>query len=180
MLSEGEGLALVNDNKYGYSIFENQLNLTVVRSPYYNDHAIGDQNDTETQLTDQGEHEFRYSLLPVDMNWNKLIRKAKLLNKAPTVIMENNHSGKLPDHFDGLHCSEDNIIVSAWKQAENGNGMILRAYETDGKTTEVTISGPVLPAPLHAKYTPFSVQTYYLGKDSNHWKEVLLTEFDNC
>lgn len=180
ILSEGQGIALLNDNKYSYSIFENQLNLTVVRSPYYNDHAIGDQDDPESQITDQGEHEFRYSLLPADLNWDKTIRRAKLLNKAPTAIMENNHEGKLPDHFGGLHCGKENVVISAWKQAENGNGIILRAYETNGMETEATISGTVLPVPLNAKFTPFSVQTYYLEKGNNQWTEVLLTEFSNC
>ena len=177
VLSEGQGLAILNDSKYSYSIFENQLNLTVVRSPYYNDHASGDQNDSESQVSDQGEHEFRYSLVSADLNWNHTIRKAKLLNKAPTVIMENNHKGTLPDHFEGLHCDKENVIISAWKQAESGSGMILRAYETDGKATDVTITGSALPTPLRARFTPFSIQTYYLETGSDHWEEVTLTEF---
>ena len=59
---------------------------------------------------------------------------------------------------------------------KNGKGLIIRAYETDGKETEALISGSALPVPLNAKFTPYSVNTYYLEKGKSQWKEVLLTE----
>ena len=55
--------------------------------------------------------------------------------------------------------------------------MILRAYETDGRTVDVNISGAALPTQLHAHFTPFSIQTYFLKTGSSQWEEVLLTEF---
>lgn len=176
--SQKEGLAILNDCKYSYSVLENQINLTVLRSPYYNDHGRGDQEDPESRLTDQGMQEFRYSVRPVTMDWNKTIRQAKLLNKAPTVIVENNHKGSLSDCLEGVCSSADNVIVSAWKQAESGTGMILRAYETDGKTVDAVIFGSLLPKELKATFTPYSIQTYYLAEGSDCWKEVMLTEFD--
>lgn len=173
-----EGLALLNDNKYSFSILKNQMNLSVVRSPYYIDHGRGDQNDSESEFTDQGEHSFRYALMPFTGDgWSKVTQAARLWNQSETVITENNHPGFLPDRCEGLVSSEDNVIVSAFKRSEDGRGIVLRAYETDGKQTEVTFSGSLLPTPLTAVFKPFSINTYFLADGETEWEEVLITEF---
>lgn len=94
------------------------------------------------------------------------------------MIIENNHCGTLPTRMEGLICSAENVVESAWKRSENGRGTILRAYEIDGKLTKALLSGPMLPSALEATFTPYSVQTYYLEDGAEEWKEVLLTEFD--
>jgi alpha-mannosidase len=174
-----EGLALLNDSKYSYSIKDASLNLTVCRSPYYIDHARGDQDDGESEYTDQGEQTFRYNLLPLSgCGWGEVTRAARLLNQPVTVIMENNHEGDLPTVLKALSCDAPNIIVTAFKRSEDGCGTVLRAYETEGRETTATFVGAALPAPLTAVWKPWSVQTYYLPDGSMQWKEVLLTEFD--
>ncbi|MBQ8311069.1 MAG: hypothetical protein IJX80_08680 [Clostridia bacterium] len=95
-----------------------------------------------------------------------------------TVILENNHVGTLSDHFRGIECSAPNVQISAIKRAEDGCGTVLRLYETEGHQTECTVSGALLPAPLSATVTPWSVVTYYLPDSERTWKEVLLTEFN--
>lgn len=174
-----EGLALMNDSKYSYSILGGSLNLSVCRSPYYIDHARGDQDDLESEFTDQGEQRLAYAVLPLaGKGWGEVTQRARLLNQGVTVIMENNHRGDLPTVCAGLDCSAKNVIVTAFKRSEDGKGTILRAYETEGKETTATLSGFALPAPLTALWKPFSIQTYYLADGESQWKEVLLTEFD--
>lgn len=174
-----EGLALMNDSKYSYSILGGSLNLSVCRSPYYIDHARGDQDDLESEFTDQGEQRFAYAVLPLaGKGWGEVTQRARLLNQGVTVIMENNHTGDLPTVCAGLDCSTKNVIVTAFKRSEDGKGTILRAYETEGKETAATLSGFALPAPLTALWKPFSIQTYYLPDGESEWKEVLITEFD--
>ena len=177
---ENSGLALLNDNKYSFSIQNNQMNLTVVRSPRYNDHGVTkNDQENECRYMAQGIHRFCYHLLPIQkQGWGDVIRAARLLNLPPTVIVENNHAGMLPTFAEGLRCSADNVILSAWKRSEDGTGMILRAYETDGVETTVTVEGAVLPVPLTAVFAPYSIQTYYLKDGAQEWKEVMLTEFD--
>ena len=109
---------------------------------------------------------------------SEVTKEARLLNMPPFMLPENNHSGTLPLSLCGMKISADNVIVGAWKQAEDGNGMILRVYETDGIETPVTIEGKLLEIPLNATIKPFSIQTYYLKNGASDWKEVMLTEFD--
>lgn len=173
------GLAVINDNKYSFSVKEGDFNLTVVRSPYYTDHGRGDQNDTECELTEQGKSTFGYCLMPItEFKPSDIIKKAKLFNTPVTLIMENNHSGVLPDSQSCLECDSQNILISAFKRAEDGKGIVIRAYETDGRPTDAVIFGRALPAELRAHFTPYSVNTYYLADTAHDWREVMMTEYD--
>ena len=173
------GLAIINDSKYSFSIRGGNMDLTAVRSPYYNDHGRGVIPNGEHELTDQGRGEFAYSVLPLEEDgWNGVIREAKALNMPCTVIQENRHNGVLDKRYSGICCDAPNVLVCALKPSEDGKGTVLRAYETDGKTAVATISGNLLPAPLQAEFTPYSIQTYYLPKDGEIWREILMTELD--
>ena len=175
--SEG-GLAIINNNKYSFSGLDSAMDLTVIRSPYYNDHS-GLMEDAEGTFTDQGEHEFSYGLIPVyEDGWSRVIKEAILLNNPVTLVVENNHEGSLPFTDSAVNVDKENIIISAIKRSEDQKGTVIRAYETDGKETIVTISGKVLPAPLTATFTPYSVNTYYLADGESQWREVLMTEYD--
>ncbi|MBR3844003.1 MAG: hypothetical protein IKM39_00675, partial [Clostridia bacterium] len=175
--NEQEGLAILNDCKYSFSAKGNAMDLTVLRSPYYNDHCAG--YDPEGIFTEQGVHNFRYALLPLEgKDWGKVVQKAKLLNTPLTSIIENNHPGTLPTENSVLTIAENNIILSAFKRSEDDKGIVLRAYETNGVETFAHISGAALPVPLEATFTPYSVNTYYLADGDDCWKEVYLTEWE--
>ncbi len=172
------GLAMLNNNKYSFSVKNNVMNLTVVRSPLYGDH--GRERDEECEFTDQGCHEFAYSLMPIRQNgWSEVIKEGKKLNLSMTNIMENNHKGTLSRKFCGFVCNRENIVVSALKVSEDQKGIVIRAYETDGVATDAELSGGILPAPLHATFGAYSINTYYYSYETNTWKEVLITEYNS-
>ena len=56
----GFGLALLNDGKYGHSVRDNVLGLSLVRSPVYPD-----------PLADEGEQQFTYALMPHAGPWRE-------------------------------------------------------------------------------------------------------------
>ena len=169
------GIAIVNNKKYSYSFKANRLELTAVRSPQYADHGVRPRNE-DIAYTDLGEQEFNYAVMPAKKTFSELIRAAREINLSPEIIIENNHSGRLNETYTGIHCSADNVIISALKRAEDGNGIILRAYETDGKEITAEISGDVLKTPLKTKFSPFEVKTLYLDDSSDSWREVMITE----
>ena len=170
--------AIVNDSKYSFSVRGSAMDLTAIRSPYYNDHGRDVVPNEEHELTDQGLCEFTYAFLPVQGAWNSVIREARALNIPCTVIQENRHKGVLEKQYSGLEVDVPNVLVCACKPSEDGNGMVLRAYETDGKAARATVSGEALPAPLTAEFTPYSIQTYYLPNGESQWREILMTELD--
>jgi len=174
------GFAILNDSKYSFSVKGNELNLTAIRSPFYNDHGReGQYDDPENEVTDQGVCEFRYAFCPVENEgWNDTIRKARAFNIPCTKIDENRHKGVLGLTYSGINVDAANVMVCALKRSEDGTGTVLRAYETDGKEAVATVSGDLLPAPLTAHFTPWSINTYYLKDGETTWKEVLMTELD--
>ncbi len=168
------GVALLNNNKYSFSVKDNVMNLTAIRSPYYADHGAPFISP-ECELTDQGISDFSYGITLYENN-ESTVKKARLFNTEPTHVVENNHAGTLADRTAGLICDKKNVIVSAIKRSEDGKGLILRAYETDGTETEATLSGALLPSPLKAIFKPYSVDTYFLADGTAEWKYVLMTE----
>lgn len=177
------GVALLNESKYSFSVKDNTMCLTAIRSPLFADH--GRPRTGMDAFTDQGEHRFRYALQPyvcgTKPNFAHIARCAEEFNTPLTVIIENNHNGMLADHATALTVSSENIIVSALKQAEDRNGWILRAYETAGNTEAVCFRLPLLNGEVHTAFTPFEVKTLRLVPQEDgsiESTEVLLTEYD--
>jgi len=177
LTDQTHGYALINSNKYSFSAKDNTMYLTVVRSPLYADH--GRTPNDRCRFTDQGAHRFAYGFMPFDpADRSPVIRAARVLNTPFEVVLENNHKGYLSHDFVGLEADAPNVQISALKRSEDGRGIILRIYETDGQTTEVTVKGALLQKPLTVSITPYSIDTYLLIDGEDAWKKVLLTEFD--
>jgi alpha-mannosidase len=135
-LSEGDyGVALMNDCKYGYDVRENVLRLSLVRSP-----VRPDGN------SDQGVHEFTYSLLPHAGGWRQahVDRRAYELNvpalAAGISRSEANPQPGLPATQALLETDSPTLIVEALKQAETGDALILRTFDSQGCHTKTRLS----------------------------------------
>jgi alpha-mannosidase len=127
------GLSLLNDSKYGYDAKGNVLRLSLLRSPEWPDpHA------------DEGHHEFTYSLYPHAGGWKDAltIRRGYELNYKLIALPFGKHQGKLPAEHSFLQPKNDNVIVTAFKKAEDDNAFILRFYEWAGKRGDVAIQLP--------------------------------------
>jgi alpha-mannosidase len=173
----GCGYAFLNDSSYSTSIKGGCVYQTVLRSPIYADH--GGSRDGERSYTEQGVREFNYEMMAATADNAPIVRAARLLNAPLSNIIENWHAGKWADkERAGIAVSEGNVILSAIKRSEDGQGTVIRLYEVEGKDTAFTASGDVLPAPLSDTIGAYSVETYYLADGSSEWKKVLLTEYE--
>jgi alpha-mannosidase len=137
-LSEGNyGVSLLNDCKYGHDIHGKVMRITLLRSPTMPD-----------PTADFGEHQFKYSLYPHAGSWNEATqREAYLLNDPVVVYKPKVKSKQSEKPISNLHSllsvSEPNVIIETIKRAEDGNGIIVRLYESQRKR------GPV---PLQAEF----------------------------
>ncbi|MBQ8374833.1 MAG: alpha-mannosidase [Clostridia bacterium] len=170
---EENGLAILNDGKYSYSAKENVFCLSAIRSPIYCDHGWG--RDEEALYTDQGIHEFGYALMPTTTSQKaKIFCRATAFNVKPTVILENHHKGTLPLFYRGINVQAENVLISALKQAEDGHGFVLRAYECEGKETKTRISWTGV-SEIKAHFRPYEIKTFLI--DGKEIEEVLFTEY---
>lgn len=174
---EERKVALINNNKYSSSFDGNVMNLTVLRSPIFADHGIKPRSKN-ARYTDQGIQEFKYAVMPVDGEWNTVVRAARELNETPVNIVENNHVGTLPTNYCGISCDCSSVVVSAFKRSEDGEGLILRAYETEGKPAKAVFSGNILGTSVSLDFSPYEIKTVYIDDRTKQVKEVLLTEYD--
>jgi alpha-mannosidase len=127
------GFSLLNDCKYGYDAKGNVLRLSLLRSPEWPDpHA------------DEGPHDFTYSLYPHGGTWREAqtIRRGYELNDKLISMQTERHQGSLPAEHSFVQIGPDNVVLTAFKKAEDENSLILRFYEWEGRESDVTLQLP--------------------------------------
>lgn len=157
------GLSLLNDGKYSFDCADSTIGLTVLRSPAYAHHDPRQLSDGEVYTyIDQGVQQFTYSLVPHPGDWQTadLFRRAAELNQPPIVLVGTYHAGALPLAQSFLTVEPANIIVSAIKQAEDGDDLIVRAYETHGVPTQATINLTGWQRVIQADFAPAEIKTF--------------------
>ena len=83
---------------------------------------------------------FEYALQNHDGNWKQAQSyKQGQEYRARPIPIQANAQGRLPPQFSFLEISPDNVILSALKKADEGDGAILRFFETTGDITKARI-----------------------------------------
>lgn len=145
-VSEGDyGVSLLNDCKYGHDVQDHApagavMRLSLLRSPTMPD-----------PTADEGRHEFRYSLLPhCGRVGTETIAQAYAVNNAPFVWevgetwrpQERDEVAWLlqnPFAYTLLETDRENVVIETIKQAEDGDGLIVRLYESQRQRGLVTL-----------------------------------------
>ncbi len=164
------GFSLLNDGKYSLDVNMNDIGLTVLRSPVYSHHlpAILKPDGHYTTI-DQGLQHFNYTLLPHPGSWEQsgTVKQAAALNQPPTVLWATFHpAGTLPQSDSLIAVEPENVLVSVLKQAEDGDDLILRAYETAGTRANAVIRLPRWGRVLEVDFGPCEIKTLRIPRDS--------------
>lgn len=115
------GVALLNDGKYGHDVQYDTIGMTLLRGTTW-----------PSEVADLGIHHFTYSLLPHSGHWSQagVARAGQELNAQTHVPCLVN--GKLGESL--FSCDNANVIIDTVKQAENGEGVVVRLYESNGSS----------------------------------------------
>ena len=129
------GVALLNQGTGGYSTRNGLLRLYLLRS--INDYAFYHA----PAASEAGNHHFRYSLYawPGDWSNSNVVAEARGFNQKPEPVPVDAHPGKLPPERSFIRILQGHFEVTALKQAEDGNGLILRGHETAGRPSRVKL-----------------------------------------
>lgn len=122
LYEEDHGIAVLNDCKYGVNVYENSINLTLLKSALAPDMSA-----------DKGVHEFTYSLYTWEGNFkdSRIVQEGYALNLNPVVV--NGYTGT--GSFMETDCS--NVVIDTVKLAEDGSGdIIIRMYESMHMSTQ--------------------------------------------
>jgi alpha-mannosidase len=119
------GVSLLNDGKYGHDIVGNVIRLSLLRSPTLPDPGA-----------DNGRHAFAYSLFPhAGQLGVPTLAAAYELNYPPIVLESGSADAGRGVGARGslVWVDEPGVIVETVKAAEDGRGLIVRAYEALGR-----------------------------------------------
>ena len=128
--SEGHyGVSLLNDCKYGHSVNDGVIGLTLLKS------GVEPNPNADVEL-----HEFTYSLLPHAESWLQAgtVHEAYKLNQ-PAYAVSGGEAGKAASF---ASVNKRNVILETVKAAEDGEGTVLRLYECENARTKVTLTVP--------------------------------------
>jgi alpha-mannosidase len=125
------GLTLLQDSKYGHSITDSDLRMRVVRSSFDPDHAPEVAKST-----------IRYALQIHDTPPTpaELTRLGAAWNHPLLLFPANLQTGDAPASDSFVQIQSPNVVLSALKQAEDGNGLILRLVELNGEQTDAIVT----------------------------------------
>ena len=168
----GYGVSLLNDCKYGHSARGGKIGLTLLK--------CGTNPNPEA---DQGEHLFTYSLMPHTGDYRDagVIEQAYTLNN-PFIAINAKGQGGLPTRWSMISVNKANIVIEVVKQAEDGKGIVVRAYESAGGQTKATLrlgfkaksayecslmednrmQIPLTEDTLESVFSPFEMKTFYI------------------
>ena len=127
----GYGVSVLNDCKYGYDVQGSTIRLSLLRAPKWPD-----------MTADLGEHEFTYSLFPHEGDWQAAhtVRAAAELNHEAAVLAAEAHEGSLPAVHALLGFNSQHVVLDTVKPAEDGDGVVLRLYESTGGRERVKLA----------------------------------------
>ncbi len=131
-LSEADyGVSILNDCKYGYSIENNIMKISLLKAPTH-----------PYPEADRGEHTFTYSMLPHTGDFRKghTIAEGYRLNMPMEAMAISPSDGSISDEFSLLSTDKENVIIETIKKAENDSSIIARVYEAFNSKSKCTIS----------------------------------------
>ena len=128
------GVSILNDCKYGFDASGSTLRMSLIRSPHKPD-----------PQSDIGMHEMTFSIYPHKGDWRAAgtVQRGYELNQPLVALVTKGHEGWLPTAKSFLSVSAPNLVVTALKQAEDGDGLIVRLYETTGEPSQGKIRTPL-------------------------------------
>ena len=169
------GLAVVNDSKYGYSVQDSDLRVSIARGAVYANHEPSPlKPGVDYDWMDQGVQRMRMLLMPHDGSWQDagVIRSAEELTTEVPIVYQGIHPGTRPASGSMLSVDASDIVVEAVKLAEDNNDVIVRSYETAGHDTKVTLQLPFAHTSWTGSYHPFEIKTLRVRRADGSVREV--------
>jgi alpha-mannosidase len=127
---DGAGVTLANASKYGFSVEGNALNMTLLRASIDPD-----------PLPDLGEHVIEWALVPHGTGWTvgRSTQAGEEMNEPLVVLSCGFQEGDLPTVQSFIDVEDQNVRLAAVKESQDGQAVVLRLVEVEGKETEARV-----------------------------------------
>jgi alpha-mannosidase len=138
------------------------MRVSVVRGAVYAHHEPRVlEPGVDYNWMDQGVQNFRMLLVPHKGTWQDagIVRSAEELNTETPIVYQGIHPGTRAQSDSFLSVDTPNIVVSAIKRSEDGDDLILRAYETSGRATHASFDLGFIKTKWSGDFHPFEIKT---------------------
>lgn len=129
----GYGVALLNNGKFGHSVEGSLLGITLLKCATY-----------PNPEADQGLQTFTYALLPhtEDFRRGGVIKESHILNQPSYELAISAAHGDLPETCSFISADRPNAVITALKQAEDGDGIVTRLHDAYDCRSTVALTVP--------------------------------------
>ena len=162
------GLAVANDAKHGYDVRGAEIGISAVRSPVWAWHDPRElEQGGDFEYMDQGRQTFTVRLVPHEGDWRSagIARLAAELNQPPFALIETSHEGPLPQQQSFADDGGGDVVMTVLKGAEDGDGYVVRAYETAGREAAASIE--FLGRRIDAAFGPHEIKTFVETRETD-------------
>ena len=162
-----KALAVLNKGTYGGSVDGNILNISLLRTPVYSAHPIGDRiladSDRCHDRIDIGEREFEYRLTA---EITQLDTEAEIYNQ-PCIALSFFPSGTKEIKETRVEIDNSSVLLSRYRKTQNGITIRLFNSSDTSQTAVLEIENKK----FEIRFSPFEVRTF-------NFKNVEITETD--
>lgn len=160
-IENGYGLGVATDTRSAYSFKDGEMRISCLRSAIFADHF--GKRDVFCEYSEQGEHRFSLAVRPIEDDFHELQKTGELMLKPLFTVFGTYHKGSLPGKCGLINVSDENVMITSVKAAEDGNGFIVNCSETDGKSCERVISIPTANVEFSATFRPMEVRSFRIA-----------------
>jgi alpha-mannosidase len=165
---DAAGLTVINDAKYGYDVRGGEIGISAVRSPVWAWHEPRElEENGDFEYMDQGRQTFNVRLVAHSGDWRAadVVRRAAELNQPPFALIESSHAGPLPQRRSFGDDGGGDVVVTAVKRAEDGDGCVVRAFESSGRPSRARIE--LLGRTVDADFGANEIKTFVDARETN-------------
>ncbi|MDX9982419.1 MAG: glycoside hydrolase family 38 C-terminal domain-containing protein [Lentisphaeria bacterium] len=167
--AEDRALTCITEGTYAADFAERELRLTLLRSPAYSGHPIKDRpvvpQDRFLPRIDQGERVFRFWLNAgaASERLACIDREALAANESPFALSFFPNGGGKPLPPAVTLDGDSTVLLTALKQAENGDGWIARLFAAADQGATCRLRVPGLGIDRELRLGPWEIASLRLG-----------------
>lgn len=174
-------LSIINDGVYGSDFCHGEARISLLRSPAYAGHPIGERpivpQDRYTPRIDQGERLYRFSLNGGTRQdrLNRVDRESLVFNERPMTLSFFPAGGEgLPQPL--AMVSGESVQVTALKRSEEGDDVIVRLFNPTDEAQRTTLKIPPLGVEIAFELAACEVRTYRIDRTTGAYRATNLLE----
>ncbi|MBC8146008.1 MAG: hypothetical protein H7X80_10510, partial [bacterium] len=122
------------------------------------------------EYIDQGIQRFRYRIVAIEsgLDVTRLAREGATICARLFAHLESAHESQAPAlerTFEGMAVEPDNVIATVVKKSEDGDGWIVRVYESSGIATNAIVRSSLLGAQWEFAIGAYELRTFHVTRE---------------